>query len=231
MAVTRSTTQDRPQFQSARKKTIWRGRELVLTIAASLVVGAGLYQVHRVKAQPLAEVESGLAAKRLLNLNELGAREELLPALTPLFPKMKERDTAARDIYYLGGGLSNVGAIARKKLLTGEQFRLLKPWFVVRRPAQFERAFSIWTAAFFAVFLLAHLWWSLRGFTGDQTFLPALLLLSGAGMILMITLRDPVRDNLLFVDFAQGVVTGVLAMVALSSLDFERLTGKLSYVP
>ena len=52
---------------------------------------------------------------------------------------------------------------------------------------------------------------SLRGFRGDQTFLPATLLLSGIGLILMVSLRDPVRDNLLFVDFAQGVAGGLPA--------------------
>jgi cell division protein FtsI/penicillin-binding protein 2/cell division protein FtsW (lipid II flippase) len=210
---------------------VWRTRELALGLVAALSVGAGLFRVHYAKTGHFAEIERGLAAKQLLNLNTLGAREDLLPALTPLFPRMKDRDAAARGIYYLGGGLSNVGAIARHKLLTGEQFRLLKPSFVVRRPAQFQRTYHIWIALFFASFLLVHVFWSLRGFAGDQTLLPAILLLSGVGLIQMIALRDPVRDNMLFAEFAQGVVVGVLLMAVLSLLDFERLTGKLSYVP
>jgi cell division protein FtsI/penicillin-binding protein 2/cell division protein FtsW (lipid II flippase) len=206
-------------------------RELALGLVAALLVGGGLYRVHYSKTGNFAEVERGIAAKQLLNLNALGTREELLPALTPLFPKMKDRDAAARGIYYLGGGLSNVGAIARQKLLTGEEFRLLKPLFVVRQPSQFQRTYYIWIALFFASFLLVHVFWSLRGFAGDQTLLPAMLLLSGIGLIQMIALRDPVRDNMLFADFAQGVVVGVLVMAILSSMDFDRLTGKLSYVP
>ena len=47
----------------------------------------------------------------------------------------------------------------------------------------------------------------------------------------MVSLRDPVRDNLLFVDFAQGVVGGCVLLAALSMLDYERLFGKLSFVP
>ena len=231
MAVTRSKSLDRTEVRRATGSQAWRGRELVLLLGAAALVAAGLWQVHQARTQGFADIEQSLAAKRLLNLNALGAREELLPALTPLFPKMRERDVAARDIYYLGGDVSNVGAIARKKILSPDQFRQLKPLFVVRRPADFQRAFNLWSAIFFAVFLLAHLWWSLRGFRGDQTFLPALLLLSGIGLILMITLRDPVRDNLLFVDFAQGAAAGVVLMAILSSLDYERLTGKLSYVP
>ena len=80
-------------------------------------------------------------------------------------------------------------------------------------------------------FWLVHVWWSLRGFRGDQSFLPALLLLTGIGLILMVSLRDPVRDNLLFVDFAQGAVGGCVLLAVLSALDYERLFGKLSFVP
>ena len=67
---------------------------------------------------PLAEIDAGLASKRLLNLNDLSAREELLPALVPLFPNSRERDNAARQIYYLSGSLPNAGAILRTKALT-----------------------------------------------------------------------------------------------------------------
>ena len=231
MPITRSRAQDRASIRLAARPQAWRTRELLLTLLASAAVAAGLYQVHRVKAANLPEIDRSLASKRVLNLNDLNTREELLPALAPFFSGMRERQEAARKIYYLGGGLSNTGAIAREKILTGEQFRQLKPLLIVRRPAQFERAFYLWSALFFAGFLLAHLWWSLRGFRGDQTFLPATLLLSGIGLIEMVSLRDPVRDNLLFVDFAQGVIAGVLAMAALASLDFERIAGKLSYVP
>ncbi len=116
-------------------------------------------------------------------------------------------------------------------LLTGEQFRQLKPSFVVRRPAQFRRAFLLWVAVFFAAFWAAHLWWSARRFQGDGALLPSILLLTGAGLILMVSLRDPVRDNLLFVDFAQGVAAGCILLALASALDYERMLGKLSFVP
>ncbi len=223
---------ERAELRSiSRARGAWRGREFLLLLAATLLVAAGLRQVHEAKTQGLADVDAGLAAKRLLNLNELGAREDLLPALSPFFPKLRDRDTAAREIYYLTGSLSNVGGIAHKKLLTGEQFRQLKPLLVVRRPAQFQRAFWLWCGIFLGAFWLVHLWWSVRGFAGDQMFLPALLALSGIGLILMVSLRDPVRDNLSFVDFAQGAAGGVLLLAVLSGIDYQRLTGKLSFVP
>ena len=145
MAVTRSRSVERSTARDLRgRRAAWRGREFLLTVAASLLVAAGLYQVHQAKSQGLADIDAGLDARRLLDLNELGGREELLPALAPLFPKSRERDVAAREIYYLTGSLSNVGGIARSKLLTSEQFRQLKPLLVVRRPAQFQRAFYLW---------------------------------------------------------------------------------------
>ena len=135
----------------------------------------------------------------------------LNPDKTVMIPDSRARAEAARRIYYLSGGLSNVGAIARQRdLLTPAEFRAFKPLVVVRTPAQFRGAFFLWSALFFAGFLLAHAWLSLRGFRGDQALLPILLLLSGVGLILMISLRDPVRDNLLFVGFAQGAAGGAL---------------------
>src|ERR1039457_5438217 len=211
MAVTSSRSIDRATAGGLQgRRAGWRGRECLLTVVASLLVAAGLYQVHQAKSEGLGEVEAGLSAKRLLNLNELGGREELLPALTHFFPNSRQRDVAAREIYYLTGTLGNVGGIARAKLLTSEQFRQLKPLVVVRKPAQFQRAFYLWCGIFFGAFWAVHLFWSLRGFQGDQMFLPALLTLSGIGLILMVSLRDPVRDNLLFVDFAQGAAAGAV---------------------
>ena len=254
MAVTRSNSSGRAGARrSGGSRAAWRRKEFAWSLAAALLVGAGLHLVYKAKVEPFPEIEKGLAAKTLLNLNDLSEREQLLPALAA-FPDPAEREFVARKIYYIAGGLTNVGAIARIRvtadevgrgralkdklggresmpLLSAEQVRQLKPALVVRRPAQFRRAFLVWTGWFFAAFLLAHAWWSLSGFRGDQTLLPAILLLTGAGLVLMVSLRDPVRDNLLFVDFAQGVVGGALLLAIAASLDYERLFGKLSFVP
>ena len=198
-------------------------------LGAGILVAIGLYFVNSAKAPELADARQQLAARNLLNLNELNAREDLLPALGSTIPTQREREEAARRIYDLSGGLPNVGRI--RPVLTGEQFRELKPAFVVRRPAQFRRAFQLWTLLFFGAFLGAHLWLSLRGSKGDQALLPATLLLCGMGLILMVSLRDPLRDQLLFVDFAQGVVMGCAALAVLSGVDYTRRFGKSAFVP
>ncbi len=229
MAVTRSRAAERATVRQAGVRPPgWRLRELVWMVAAALLVAAGLYQVYRAKTREFPQIDRDLTAHRLVNLNELGTREELLPALSAI-ADTRQRIETARRIYNASGGLSNVGAVAR--VMPGESFRVFKPAVVVRRPAQFRRVFFLAAGVFFLGFLLAHVWLGIQGFRGDQAFLPAVLLLTGMGLALMISLRDPVRDTLLFVNFAQGVAGGCVLLGALAMVDFERLFGKLSFVP
>src|SRR5436305_5514759 len=123
MAVTRSRAAERPAVRRApRGRAAWRLRELTWMVAASVLVSGGLFLVYKAKSAALTDVDQQLAAKKLLNLNNLGAREDLLPALS-FIPIQRDREEAARRIYYLSGGLPNVGRI--RSILTGEQFRLL----------------------------------------------------------------------------------------------------------
>ena len=256
MAVTRSRATDRTQAShGGGRAAIWRGmvwrrREAIWMLASSLMLLVGFVFVYRAKTRSFTEIQTSLASKQLLNLNDLTAREDLLPYLA-IFAEPAERQFVARRIYDASGSLPNVGAIARlrvseaeveaaralksfrgrRSLLAAEQFRQLKPSFVVRRPAEFRRAFLIWVAIFFAAFWAAHIWWSARAFQGDQLLLPCILLLTGIGLNLMVSLRDPVRDSLLFVEFAQGVAAGCVLLAIASAFDFERMLGKLSFVP
>src|ERR1017187_8678097 len=154
MAVTRSRAAGRRQTRRAGKG--WRSRELVALLLAGALVALGLHLVYQAKATGLAEAAQGLAARRLLNLNELSAREDLLPALGMIADAPARRE-GARQTYSASGSLANVGALARiRGLLTTDQFRQLKPLFVVRRPERFESAFYRWAGAFFLGFLLVH---------------------------------------------------------------------------
>src|SRR5690242_4414076 len=103
MAVTRSRAAERTDVRRlSGRKTGWRRSELIWTVAAGLLIGMGLFLVFQAKAQALAAAEQGLAGKTILNLNELGAREDLLPALR-VIPDQRTRLEAARRIYYLSG--------------------------------------------------------------------------------------------------------------------------------
>ncbi len=116
-------------------------------------------------------------------------------------------------------------------LLTSRELSRLKPLFVVRTLDQFRSRLWMWTLIFFAAFLAVHLFWTYRGRRGVSLVLPVLEILSGIGLVLMITLRDPLRDTLMFVEFIQGVALGCIVLALASSLDYQRLTARLSYIP
>jgi cell division protein FtsI/penicillin-binding protein 2/cell division protein FtsW (lipid II flippase) len=115
-------------------------------------------------------------------------------------------------------------------LLTPDQIRQLKPAIAVRSPQQFQRAFLLWTGLYFLAFYVVHLAWRWKGFGGDQYMLPVIHLLSGAGLILMVSMRDPLRDTLMFQDFAQGAIIGCLLLLACSLRDYEHEFRGLSFV-
>lgn len=264
MAVTRSRAEERATARELQLSVrAWPVSEFLWLAAASILIGGGLYLVYQAKSQAFGEIEKSLAAKQLLNLNQLGSREDVLPFLT-IISDSGERQFVARRIYYAAGNLQNVGALARLRvaeseirgarglasfkarmaqvpevegrersipLLTAEQFRLLKPQFVVRQPATFRREFLLWSVLFFVAYSVVELWWLLRAFTGDRALLVSILLLTGAGLILMVSLRDPVRDSMIFAGFAQGVVGGCVLLAALSFFDFRSRLSKLSFVP
>ncbi len=74
---------------------------------------------------------------------------------------------------------------------------------------------------FFAAFWGAHLFRRWRGATDDPVLLPAVLLLSGIGLMTMIALADPVHDGLLARRFAWGAAAGVATLVGAASIDLE----------
>ena len=130
---------------------------------------------------------------------------------------------------------SKVNASARRPasipLLTPAQLSSLKPELVVRTPAQAIRSLILWSVLYFVCFWGVHLVWSRVGFAGDQAILPSIQLLTGIGLVLMVSLRDPLRDTLAFANFAEGICGGCCLLLLLSFLDFESLLGKLSFIP
>ena len=106
-------------------------------------------------------------------------------------------------------------------VLSPADLAVLKPHATVRTVDEFStgvRNACIW---FFATFFGAHLFRRWRRTSDDPVILPAVLLLSGIGMITMLALRDPLRDTLAISRFAAGVAGGVALMLAASEVDFE----------
>ena len=107
-------------------------------------------------------------------------------------------------------------------LLTFAQLRELKPHVIVRQPGSFRAQAALWIVLYLLAFAAAHAALRLRGSTGDPLLLPLLLTLTGLGLMAMISVRDPLRDLLLFRTFVEGVVGGLLLFVLASQVDVER---------
>jgi len=102
----------------------------------------------------------------------------------------------------------------------------LKPALIVRAPREFLTQFAAWIALYLVSFYVVHLVWRRRGFRGDPAILPAVHLLTGIGLILAVSLRDPLRDTLDCGKFAWGVALGcaVLLLPTFRFFDYRRFS-------
>ncbi|MBW8877955.1 MAG: FtsW/RodA/SpoVE family cell cycle protein [Acidobacteria bacterium] len=124
------------------------------------------------------------------------------------------------------------GDVSSLNLFTLAQLRKVKPRLVVRTPGRFRSSFWLWTALFFAAFAAVHIVWRFRRFQGDPLLLPIALLLTGLGLAVMTSVRDPLRDLPLYLTFIQGVVGGCVLFAAGSLVDYERSPlRRMSYAP
>ncbi|MGA8030061.1 MAG: hypothetical protein WB992_23185, partial [Bryobacteraceae bacterium] len=207
---------------AGKAKPVERRRELFWLAGASIVVASALALVFAAKTQDFPELQTRLEHGELINLNEVSGPEEIARAL-PMFNDPADREQVAERIWnYLQQRrpLPNVGALARlrsgaENLVPASRPRAallalakVKPSFVVRTPREFLRTYVFWISLYLTAFWAVHLIWRWRGFRGDAAILPAVHLLSGIGLVLMVSLRDPLRDTLEFKKFAWGVLLG-----------------------
>lgn len=259
MAVTRSTVESRvaeARRAAPVRRSGWRGAELIwLLLAAAIVCGAWTI-VYTAKVRrsttpaPIVNLSDIDRAEKLFPvLLVLQSPADRDFAAKRIFDVLADYE----------GSLPNTGAIARIRipradligdskldelrkraedahgstvpLFTPAEFAQIKPQIAVRSMNVFHRDFLIWAGAILAAFLLTHIVWSVRGFTGTWAYLPLLLILTGIGYALMISLRDPLRDTLIFVPFAQGVAGGCMVMLMASLIDWEGVMSGYSFVP
>jgi cell division protein FtsI/penicillin-binding protein 2/cell division protein FtsW (lipid II flippase) len=233
MAVTKSWT-----MRGATPAVVKTGRrvarraEFVWLAGASLLVAAGLGLVYAAKSLDLAAAEGSIAKGALVNLNTISSPEALLPLLE-FIPDRAERQEAAEKTFAFverARPMRNVGALASMR--GHAPLARLKPLMIVRTPREFRIEFLESAVLYFAGFWLVALLWRWRRFAGDRSLLPALHLLSGVGLVLMASMRDPLRDTLEFHKFALGVFLGclLLALPAFRFFDYRRLSD-WCYIP
>jgi cell division protein FtsI/penicillin-binding protein 2/cell division protein FtsW (lipid II flippase) len=211
MAVTKSWAAAAPAILAVERPPR-AASGLVWLLAASVLVAAGLVLAYAGKSQAFA------GADRLVNVNTVGSAEELKPLAGPAADGLFEFLERKRPI-------ANIGALAPLRRTMRLPLARLKPSMAVRTPAEFRADLVEAAALFFGGFYLVALAWGLGRFRGDRALLPALHLLSGIGLILMVSMRDPLRDTLEFHKFAVGVFLGclLLALAALRAFDYMRL--------
>lgn len=183
--------------------------------AASLLVAAGLWSVYQAKVQRMSH-------EHVLNLNAVTSPDELLPVLE-FFPNRAELAPRIYDYIERARPLRHTGALTA--VIPRRQFSRVKPLIAVRTPAEFRQQLLRSALLYFAGFYVVALLWRLKGYRGDGAFLPALQLLTGFGFLLMVSMRDPLRDTLEFHKFAIGVFLGslLLALPAFKIFDYRRL--------
>jgi cell division protein FtsI/penicillin-binding protein 2/cell division protein FtsW (lipid II flippase) len=211
MAVTKSWVAAAPAIIAVEKPPAATSG-VVWLAAASVLVAAGLVMAYAGKSQAFAESD------RLVNLNTVASADELKPLAGPAADGLFDFLERKRPI-------ANIGALAPLRRSMHLPLARLKPSMTVRTPAEFRAELLQAAAFYFGGFYLVALAWGLARFRGDRALLPALHLLSGVGLILMVSMRDPLRDTLEFHKFAVGVFLGcvLLALTAFRSFDYMHL--------
>jgi cell division protein FtsW (lipid II flippase) len=117
-------------------------------------------------------------------------------------------------------------------LVTASDLVAVKPFFVVRTRGAFRNRLLGFVGLYLLGFQLIPLVWRRRGIRGDRVLLAAAHLLTAIGFAVLVSRVDPLRDNLLFVRYAEGVLVGLLLVMALSLVDFSTaMFLELSYLP
>jgi cell division protein FtsW (lipid II flippase) len=139
-----------------------------------------------------------------------------------------QRVQTARETARTGGA----NPPATMPLFTASDLAAIKPFFVVRTRDAFRQQLQWFAALYVLGFQLIALLWRLRGTRGDRVLLASAHLLTAVGFAVLLSRVDPLRDNLLFVRYAEGVFAGQLLIAALSLVDFGVATFlALSYLP
>ena len=222
MAVTRSWTTAGATPVMVRVKRPRASLRFAWLAAASILVAVALWFVYSAKVQRMSGAQ-------VLNLNAVHSSDELLPVLE-FFPNRADLAPQVYDYLERSRPLRNAGALTA--VIPRRQFARIKPLLAVRTAADFRNELLRAALFYFGGFYLVALVWRLTGFRGDAAFLPALQLLSGFGFLLMVSMRDPLRDTLEFHKFATGVFAGavLMALPAFSWFDYRRLL-RWCYIP
>ena len=258
MAVTKSWDAKlaSPLLVEKRPRNRERTLEFFLLAGASLLVACGLAMVFSAKTQDFQQLKQKIDSGDLLNVNSpsVGAAELAKPLRLIAAEDQRTLATQRMDEFLQQHRpLLNIGALSRlrvhpadtavwQELTAGMKtppaslpllpLAKIKPLLIVRLPEEFRQIFLIWSLSYLAAFWIVHIAYRVRGFRGDGLILPGLHMLTGMGLMLMVSLRDPLRDTLEFKKFAWGCMAGcaLLLLPLFKAFDYRRLS-RMVYTP
>lgn len=188
-----------------------RKTEFLLLIAVQIVLVFGLALVF------LGKKATTDYPAQALNVNVATAAQ--LESALSVGPDTAQALAAAR-----GRGWSSVYSLRHAKALRDMPTADIDDKFVVRTPSDVTRTF--WGGA--AAFLLV--WWLVHGVlrksapAADPFLLPFTALLSGMGLMMVYSVKDPYRDSFAFTGQVWGVALyGMLALLVPLTQPFARL--------
>src|SRR5262249_41248250 len=161
---------------------------------------------RRYVAQELFERLPGPGARRLDDVDALAAvrvpvddvrNHGDLPTLAERAQGIAQAAAAADSAHPVSRGKSPP-PVPKMTLLTTSQFRARGRALLAPPPAAFGGALFRSAILFFLAFALMHLLAHARGVRGDRYLLPAASLLTGLGFVMLVSLRDPLRDAMQF---------------------------------
>jgi len=189
-----------------------RKTEALLLLAIQLVLLLGLALVF------FGKKVSTEYAPAAVNINAATAGQ-LTRALS-VSPEIAAKLAAAR-----GHGWTSVYSLRHAKALKGVQTRpITEAAFVARTPPEAARLFWSGVLAFLLAFWVAHLALRKSAPEADPFLLPWVALLSGIGLMLVYSVKDPYRDAPAFSGQVWGVALyGMLALLLPLTRPFGRL--------
>ncbi|MDQ2800737.1 MAG: FtsW/RodA/SpoVE family cell cycle protein, partial [Armatimonadota bacterium] len=134
------------------------------------------------------------------------------------------KETGETLVAARGHGWSSVYSLRHAKALKGVPTAPIDDKFVARTPGEVTHIFWGGAAAFLLVFWLAHVILRKSAPNADPFLLPFTALLSGLGLMMVYSVKDPYRDTLAFTGQVWGVALyGMLALLVPLTRPFGRL--------
>ncbi|MBI4749437.1 MAG: FtsW/RodA/SpoVE family cell cycle protein [Acidobacteria bacterium] len=98
----------------------------------------------------------------------------------------------------------------------------IKDDVVVRAPWQFISGYWQMIGLYLVSMYVTQLFWWWKKGNSDVWLFPILHTLTGLGLLMSVSLKDPLRDRMEFEGFALGIVAGCIGIIAVSFIDLDK---------